>query len=150
MLADQGPYAVVAHSLGGVLTRAALGLGQVVHPHHVVMLGPPNQPPRLAPLAWQLPPFQWFTGQCGQNLTCASFYQDLPPLASRYTIIAGNRGPRGPFSPFGHEVNDGIVALSETKIYPTDPVVELPVWHTFMMNSSAVQSEVLHALANTP
>ena len=148
-LAAQGPYAIVTHSLGGVLTRAALGLGQGILPRHVVMLGPPNQPPRLAPIAWQLPPFRWFTGQCGKNLTCSRFYAELPPLSSTYTIIAGTRGPRGPLSPFGHEVNDGIVALSETKMYATDPVVQLPVWHTFMMNDVAVQAKVLSAVTTS-
>lgn len=145
-LEQQGPYAVVAHSLGGVLIRAALGLGEGTHPHHVVMLGTPNQPPRLAPLAWKVPPFQWFTGQCGQNLTCAKFYQHLPPLPTDYTIIAGTRGPRGPLSPFGDEINDGIVALSETKIRDTDTVVQLPVWHTFMMNNPDLQRVVINAL----
>jgi hypothetical protein len=145
-LADQGAYGVVAHSLGGVLTRAALGAKAVPVPHHVVMLGPPNQPPRLASLASKLPPFQWFTGQCGQNLSCPQFYQNLPLLKTRYTIIAGTDGPRGSLSPFGNEPNDGIVALSETKMQPTDPVVKLPVWHTFMMNHPSVQSSVLRAL----
>jgi hypothetical protein len=145
-LADQGPYAVVSHSLGGVLTRATLGLDRVLHPNHVVMLGPPNQPPRLAPLAWKVPPFQWFTGQCGKNLSCRNFYQDLPTLGSDYTIIAGTSGPRGALSPFGNEVNDGIVALSETKMRPHDTVVKLPVWHTFMMNHPEVQGTVLRAL----
>jgi hypothetical protein len=146
-LADQGPYAVVAHSLGGILTRAALGIDQVLHPCHVVMLGPPNQPPRLAPLAWKLAPFQWFTGQCGKNLTCPTFYRELPPLATDYTIIAGTCGPQGLLSPFGNDVNDGIVALSETRIQPADPVIQLPVWHTFMMNNPAVQKSVLDVLS---
>jgi len=145
-LANQGPYAVVAHSLGGILTRAALGLNPGPLPHQVVMLGTPNQPPRLAPLAWKVPPFQWFTGQCGQNLSCSKFYENLPTLKANYTIIAGTLGPRGPFSPFGNEANDGIVALSETKIQPTDRVLQLPVWHTFMMNNPAVQRSVLQAL----
>jgi pimeloyl-ACP methyl ester carboxylesterase len=146
-LGERGPYAVVAHSLGGILTRAALGNGPISHPHHVVMLGPPNQPPRLAPLAWKVPPFQWFTGQCGQNLACSRFYQDLPYLPSDYTIIAGTSGPRGPLSPFGEEINDGIVALSETKMRNTDSVVQLPVWHTFMMHNPTLQQVVLKALA---
>jgi len=145
-IGNQGPYAVVAHSLGGILTRAALGLDPVGHPRHVVMLGPPNRPPRLATMAWKLPLFQWFTGQCGHNLTCPDFYNGLAPLTSDYTIIAGTRGPRGGLSPFGHEPNDGIVALSETKIYETDPVIQLPVWHTFMMNHPAVQRRVLEAI----
>jgi hypothetical protein len=146
-LATQGPYAIVAHSLGGVLTRAALGQDMIAHPRHVVMLGPPNQPPRLAPMAWRMPPFQWVTGQCGHYLTCSKFYRQLPPLTTDYTIIAGTRGPRGPLSPFGDELNDGIVALSETKIRDTDPLVQLPVWHTFIMNNPAVQKTVIQALA---
>jgi surfactin synthase thioesterase subunit len=94
-IAQQGPYAVVAHSLGGVLTRAALAVGSIQHP---------------AP------------------------------------IIAGTSGPRGVLSPFGDEVNDGIVALSETRISEADTIVELPVWHTFMMNHPAVQATVLDAV----
>ncbi|HIK45115.1 MAG TPA: alpha/beta hydrolase, partial [Leptolyngbyaceae cyanobacterium M65_K2018_010] len=147
-LADQGPYAVVAHSLGGVLTRAALGVESVLHPHHVVMLGTPNQPPRLAPLAWKLPPFQWFTGQCGLNLTCPQFYRQLPQLSTPYTIVAGTGGPRGPLSPFGNEVNDGVVALKETYMTAQDSVVQVPVWHTFMMNHPQVQKIVVAALGS--
>ncbi|QQE64251.1 hypothetical protein GFS31_09310 [Leptolyngbya sp. BL0902] len=147
-LAHQGPYGIVGHSLGGVLTRAALGMGPVpTLPHQVVMLGTPNQPPRLAPLAWNLWPFQWLTGQCGRNLTCQRFYAQLPPLPSPYTIIAGTGGPTGPLSPFGEEINDGVVALTETYITPQDKVLQVPVWHTFMMNHPQVQALVLQALA---
>jgi hypothetical protein len=146
-LAHRGPYGVVGHSLGGVLTRAALGLGQVVElPRQVVMLGTPNQPPRLAPLAWNLLPFQWFTGQCGRNLTCGQFYASLPILQSPYTIIAGTGGPTGSLSPFGEDINDGIVALSETYMTPQDTIVQVPAWHTFMMNHPQVQEIVLNAL----
>lgn len=148
ILGHQGPYGIVGHSLGGVLTRAALGMGPVsTLPHHVVMLGTPNQPPRLAPLAWNLVPFQWLTGQCGRNLTCQQFYAKLPPLPSPYTIVAGTGGPTGPLSPFGEEVNDGVVALSETYMTPQDRVLQVPVWHTFMMNHPQVQGMVLKALA---
>lgn len=147
-VARRGPYGVVGHSLGGVLTRAALGLGQVpALPRQVVMLGTPNQPPRLASLAWNLWPFQWLTGQCGHNLTCQRFYANLPTLPSPYTIVAGTGGPTGPLSPFGEEVNDGIVALSETYMTPQDSIVQVPAWHTFMMNHPQVQEIVLRALA---
>ncbi|MGF1566736.1 MAG: esterase/lipase family protein [Nodosilinea sp.] len=149
-LANAGPYAVVAHSLGGVLTRSVLGLGTVPPPDHVVMLGTPNQPPRLAPLAWKLPPFRWLTGSCGFNLTSAAFYATLPPLPTRYTLVAGTGGFHGPLSPFGDEPNDGLVAVTETLITPSDPVVRVPVWHTFMMNNPAVQRAVVAALHPTP
>jgi len=142
-LAAQGNYGVVAHSLGGLLVRSALGLANIAPPAHIVMLGTPNQPPRLALHAWRLPPFQWFSGQCGFNLTSREFYADIPPLAAPYTIVAGINGPRGALSPFGMELNDGIVALSETRLSSQDQIVELGVWHTFMMNDRAVQHTVL-------
>lgn len=139
-------YSIVAHSLGGLLTRAALADGTVPPPSHVVMLGTPNQRPRLAPLAWQLPPFQWFTGQCGRHLTQLEFFEKLPVLRSPYTIIAGVGGPTGLLSPFGDEANDGIVAVSETYLSASDRRIELPVEHTFMMNDAVVQATVIQTL----
>jgi hypothetical protein len=145
-IASHGSYSIIAHSLGGLITRAALGLKSLAFPEQIVMLGTPNQPPRLATYAWQLPPFRWFTGECGFNLTNPAFFASLPQLKSPYTIIAGTAGWKGDFSPFGHECNDGIVALSETRLSPQDQIIQLPVLHTFMMNDSLVQKKVLQAL----
>ncbi|MEM8831963.1 MAG: alpha/beta hydrolase [Cyanobacteria bacterium P01_G01_bin.19] len=145
-LAKGGDYGIVAHSLGGLLTRVALGLGAIKLPQHIVMLGTPNQLPRLAPRAWQLlPPFRWWTGQCGYNLTDPNFFASLPPIKSPYTTVAGTGGHRGIFSPFGDELNDGIVALSETRLSDRDRLVQLPVLHTFMMNDLRVQKTVRQA-----
>ena len=144
-LASQGDYGIVAHSLGGLLTRAALGLGAIQLPGHIVMLGTPNQPPRLARYAWRLPPFRWWTGQCGFNLTDPAFFDSLPGLESNYTIIAGIAGPRGNWSPFGDELNDGIVALSETRLSEQERLVQLPVRHSFMMNNAIVQNTIANA-----
>ncbi len=145
-IASTEPYGIVAHSLGGLLTRAALGLGSIELPRHIVMLGTPNQSPRLASLAWQLLPFRWWTGQCGFNLTDPAFFSSLPVIESPYTIIAGTSGFRGAWSPFGDELNDGIVALNETRLSPQDHVVQLPVMHTFMMNDANVQNTVKQVL----
>ncbi len=146
LLANQGSYGIVAHSLGGLLTRVALGLGSIKLPQHIVMLGTPNQLPRLAPHAWQLlPPFRWWTGQCGYNLTDPSFFASLPQIKSPYTIVAGTGGHRGFLSPFGDELNDGIVALKETRLSDRDRLVQLPVLHTFMMNDLQVQKTVKQA-----
>jgi hypothetical protein len=147
-IASQGAYSIVAHSLGGLLTRAALGLGLIESPRHIVMLGTPNQPPRLAPHAWQVPLFRWWTGQCGFNLTNQAFFSSLPQIESPYTIVAGTAGPRGLWSPFGHELNDGIVSLSETRLSSQDNIVEIPVFHGLMMNDSLVQKTVGQALVN--
>ena len=144
-LASQGRYGIVAHSLGGLLTRAALGSKQIAAPEHIVMLGTPNQPPRLAPYAWRLPPFRWVTGQCGLNLTTTAFFTSLPGVESAYTIVAGSGGPRGQWSPFGNELNDGIVAVNETRLSHRDSIIQLPVEHTFMMHDPRVQKAVAQA-----
>lgn len=148
-LANQGDYGIVAHSLGGLLTRVALGLDAIKLPRHIVMLGTPNQLPRLAPYAWQLlPPFRWWTGQCGYNLTDSNFFASLPQIKSPYTIVAGTGGHRGIFSPFGDELNDGIVALSETRLSDRDRLVQLPVLHTFMMNDLRVKETIKQSFNN--
>ena len=145
-LGSQGSYGIIAHSLGGLLTRAALGLEPIELPQHIVMLGTPNQPPRLAPYAWRVPLFRWWTGQCGLNLTDPDFFASLPKIKANYTIVAGTGGLRGSWSPFGDELNDGIVALKETRLSDRDQIIQLPVIHTFMMNDSRVQKTVVQAL----
>ena len=147
ILASHSAYGIVAHSLGGLLTRAALGLSYLEMPQHVVMLGTPNQAPRLAPHAWKLAPFRWWTGQCGLNLTNPEFFGFIPGIESPYTIVAGTGGLRGFWSPFGDELNDGIVALNETRLSPQDQIIQLPVLHTFMMNNLIVQKTVKKAFS---
>ena len=80
IIANQGSYCIVTHSLGALLARAVLGETPLKEPQHIVMLGPPNQLPRLALSAWQLPPFRWWTGQCGFNLTNPTFFASLSNL----------------------------------------------------------------------
>lgn len=148
-MADQGNYGVVAHSLGGLLVQAALSQMSPPLPVHLVMLGTPNNPSRLAKQAWKLLPFRWLTGQCGFNLTRSDFFNQLPPLKIPYTIIAGTGGPTGPWSPFGRDANDGIVAVYETRLSAQDRIIELPVWHTFMMNDATVQTTIVKALQSS-
>ncbi len=149
VIAQKEPYGIVAHSLGGLLIRAALANEEIKLPEHIVMLGTPNQPPRLAPIAWKMLPFRWWTRHCGFNLTNPAFFNSLPRLTSPYTIIAGTIGPTGGWSPFGNELNDGIVAVSETFLSDFDSIIQLPVWHTFMMNDPTVQKSVAQALRLT-
>jgi hypothetical protein len=86
-------------------------------------------------------------GESGTNLTRADFYAALPIPEVPYIIVAGTRGPRGRWSPFDDEPNDGIVAVSETRIRQDDVVVQLPVTHTFMMNNRDLQAVIGRTLA---
>jgi pimeloyl-ACP methyl ester carboxylesterase len=139
------PYGIVAHSLGGLLARSALSHPDLPMPHHVVMLGPPNQPPRMGAMAHRFPPFRLWSGQCGDRLADRRFFEQLPRLTCPYTIIAGTSGWRGRFSPFGEQVNDMTVGLDEVRMLNIDKVIELPVIHSLMMDDPAVQAAVIAA-----
>ncbi len=145
-LASAGPYAVIGHSLGGVLLRSALSHLAGPQPQHFIMLGTPNRPPRLARLLGVRWVYRRIMGECGVNLGSTLFYEGLPVPQVPYTIVAGTAGPRGRWSPFGLEPNDGIVAVSETRICDDDPLVLLPVTHTFMMNNARVHEVIRRAL----
>ena len=139
-------WAAVGHSLGGLLLRAALARSEPTCLAHLIMLGTPNHPPRLARRVAGYAPFRWFAGECGQRLASTEFFAGLPSPSYDYTVLAGVRGFHGSRSPFGQEPNDGIVALSEARVKPEDQVPTFPVMHSFMMNHAAVQAAVLDIL----
>ena len=140
------PYAVIGHSLGGLVLRAALS-GLEPAPAHLIMLATPNQTPRLASRLHRLWPYRMLCGESGQLLARQDFFAQLPPPRMPYTIIAGNGGPRGPRSPFGDEANDWLVAVEETKISPADRPMIFQVGHTFMMNDRRVHAAIGEVLA---
>ncbi len=146
-LSTLGPYGLVTHSMGGVLTRAALAVVTFSLPAHVVMLAPPNASPRAARIANRLLPFRWFANQSGDNMANPAFYTQLPALDCPYTLIAGTLGPTGAFSPFGEELNDLIVGISEVRMRPEDPIVQVPALHSFLMNRNDVQQATIRALS---
>ena len=140
------PVGLVGHSLGGLLLRLALPDAPGLRVHHLVMLGTPHRPPRLARLAWRWLPFRLFTGDCGRLLASPERFAHLPGLDVPYTTVAGTAGPRSQRGPFAGEPNDGIVAVSETLVNPDDSPVLVPAWHTLMMNHPAVRSCVIAAM----
>lgn len=146
-LAREGkPVGLVGHSLGGLLLRQAVALVPELEVRSLIMLGTPNQAPRLARRVRHWRAFRLLARSCGEFLATPTAISGLPTPAYPYTLIAGNNGWQGRLSPFGDEPNDGFVAVGETRITPTDKPVILPVAHTFMMNHRAVQDAVLEAL----
>jgi pimeloyl-ACP methyl ester carboxylesterase len=146
-LAALGPYVVIGHSLGGILLRSALPRLLGPPPRHLIMLGTPNRPPRLARALGVYWVYRRLMGECGVNLSSLAFYATLPVPTIPYTLIAGTAGPRGRWSPFGHEVNDGIVAMTEIPVYDDDPIILVSATHTFMMNNAGTQEVILQVLS---
>lgn len=164
-LAAYQEYGIIGHSLGGLLVRSALTASHdLIMPKPVILLGPPNQSPRIAQLAQRFSPFSPFAGDCFRNLADPNFYRQLPPLNIPHTIIVGTDGPRGPWSFFGEEVNDGVLTLEEMQGADDDSLqssqvswaasncphtMMLPVNHIQMLNHPLVQQAILQILEDS-
>lgn len=125
-------FAVVAHSLGGVLTRS-------ISPElpksfrKLVLLGPPNRPVVMAKKFSHNAFYRRLTGTSGQLLGDDAFYATLPIPSVPTLVIAGTHGRTDPFSPFGSEPNDGIVSVAETRL-PGSECAEVHALHTLIMD----------------
>ena len=140
------PVGLAAHSLGGLLLRKALVEVPELKVYNFVMMGTPNRPPRMAAYFWQWRLFRMFTRDCIRFLASPDAIPAIPLPHFPYTLIAGTAGPRHPRLAFGEEPNDGIVAVSETRIHDSDMPQLFPVYHSFIMDDRAVQHAVLAAM----
>ena len=125
-------YAIISHSLGAVITRLA---GDRLPPGLLccVMMAPPNQPPSIVRALSGNPIFKLFTQDTGRKLNDLTFYDRLPVPDVPVLVIAGTRGPRAPWLPFGGRTNDSIVELGETRLEGAATLGVHGV-HTFLMN----------------
>jgi pimeloyl-ACP methyl ester carboxylesterase len=139
------PYAVVGHSLGGIVARVAApdlppGL------ECMVLLAPPNRPPALAAALAGNPLFRLFTRDAGRRLNDPDFFARIPEPTVPTLVVAGTRGPRASWLPFEGEPNDGILRVSEARLDGA-PLVLVHGVHTFLMNRRDVYEEVERFLA---
>ena len=143
------PYAVIGHSLGGLIVRAALDQWPAnwLLPRHFVMLGTPNRVPRLARRFHRWWPYRLVNGQCGQLLAEPAFFAGLPRPTVPTTVIAGTKSWPRALSLFGAVPNDGVVAVEETRLDTEAGLIKLPGSHTFMMNNREVRAAVRDLLA---
>ena len=138
LAAEGAEVGLVGHSFGGLVLREALARVPELRVRHLVMLGTPNQLPRLAVRARQWLPYRVLRRSCGDRLACAGWFDRLPSVSSPCTVVAGTAGWRGSRSPFRDEVNDGLVAVSETVLRQGERPVLFPTLHTWLMNDRAV------------
>ena len=135
------PYIVIGHSLGTVLARAALP--QLSHrPIACFFLAPPTQVCKAARNFAHRRMIQLFMGDIGKVLTNQQFMETLPLPTMPTKIYAGVAGPRGRYSPFGEEQNDGVLTVQETRL-PSVPLQTVPALHTFIMNSKVVTQDIV-------
>jgi triacylglycerol esterase/lipase EstA (alpha/beta hydrolase family) len=148
-MASQGDYVLVGHSLGGVLLRSALQ--ELPHgtnpPKHLFLLGSPVRPAILAKKLRKRFIYRAITGDCGQLLASSLRMKAIGPVNVQTTSILGTWGFYGKYSPFGFELNDGVVSESELQADWITDVVHVPVIHTLIPASSRVADIILDRMA---
>jgi pimeloyl-ACP methyl ester carboxylesterase len=125
-------YSIVAHSLGGVMTRY-ISPDLPERFRKFVMLGTPNRPAIMAQKFASNPIYLGLTGTSGQHLGDREFYRRLTVPAVPSLVIAGNLGRGDRLSPFAGAPNDGIVSVEETRLDGAEHV-EVRAVHTWIMN----------------
>jgi pimeloyl-ACP methyl ester carboxylesterase len=130
-----GEIAIVAHSLGGLVTRAALSRPSFttlpVPVTKVVMLGTPNQG---ATLASMLRPIARAAVTASANDLMPERARQFGaiPLQVRFGVIAGGRNTSMGYNPLLSGDNDSIVKVSEARTQNMDDFIVLPVTHMNM------------------
>lgn len=159
-LPDATSIDVVAHSLGNIVMRRYLGEAKSPHPkwqidgrlRRMVMLGPPNQGARLAqviadlcrdndlarllagPSAWELAR-EW--DDLAQVLA-------TPPFP--FAVVAGGMGTAVGMNPLVPGDDDGVVAVSETRLDGMADFFLVPCRHGAIVNDPRVRRFVCEFL----
>ncbi len=144
--AGEDRYIVVGHSLGTVLARAVLPRLER-QPSACFFIAPPTRACRLARALAPRRLYRWLAGEMGQCLASQEFMGSLPLPEVPTRIYVGTAGPRGNYSPFGEEPNDGVLAVAET-LLPSVPVRTVPSLHTFVMNDRRVARDIVDTVGS--
>jgi hypothetical protein len=134
-------YIMIGHSMGSVLTRAILP--RLFHkPSACFFLAPPTRVCKAARILTPRPLAKLLGGEFGQLLANEQFMGSLPSTGVPIKIYAGTGGPRGRYSPFGDEPNDGVLTIEEASL-PDVPLQRIPILHPFIMNSKVVSRDIV-------
>ena len=139
----------VTHSMGGLVARRYLADYRDAVPAEklgrVVMLAPPNGGSEVADLLHRLPPYRWYYGPAGQELTTAARRRDAVPPHYETGIIAGTKEWTYIVAAFVVPgPSDGRVSIENTKWEGMKDHIALPATHTFIMDSAAAQRQAVH------
>lgn len=145
--AKTNDYIIVGHSLGTVLTRATLPR-LICKPKACFFLAPPTQVCKAARNFAHRRLIRLFMGDIGKILADKQLMETLPVPDVPTKIYAGIVGPRGRYSPFGEEPNDGLLTVQET-LLPSVPLQTVPALHTFIMNSKIVTQDIVRIARST-
>lgn len=143
---DTRHYALVGHSLGTVIIRAALDPLKNRTPSACFFLAPPMVACKAAKFFSRIWLYKLLTGEMGQLLAVDAFMSQLPMPAVPTRVYAGVGGLRNAWLPFGMEANDFILSVSEATNGFEAEALEVPSSHTYIMNSRLVFDDIATTL----
>lgn len=142
-----GPVHFVAHSMGGLLTRAYLAQFPPRRLGRVVMLGTPNGGSEIADRLKDHRLYRAYFGPAGQQLTTmrdAAMQALLPPPRCPVGIIAGSRSVDPIASTFLlPRPNDGRVSVANTKLDGMTDHMVIAAAHPFLMRHSQAIAQTI-------
>ena len=140
----------VTHSLGGIITRKIIKDNRPAVLGSVVMLSPPNKGSYVADALKGRWYYRWINGPAGQQLTTSSdsLPNRLGPVDYPVGIITGNDPAFFDtwFTTFIPGVNDGKVAVAQTKLEGMADFMVVSESHTYIMDAVRVQDETIYFL----
>ncbi len=150
-LAHVDDYALVGHSLGGVLLREALCTlpASVRLPQRLFLLGSPVQVSSVAAQMASNPLYRLLTGDCGSMLGSPQRMAGVGTPAVPVTAVVGIRGWSVVSGLLPREVNDGVVTLSEASAPWLTDVVPVPVTHMLLPSDARVSAVILERLQSS-
>lgn len=148
------PIHFVTHSMGGMLVRAYLHQQQLDRLGRVVMLAPPNQGTevvdfynRRAPLLGRMLRVMLGPASSQMRTDADALPARLGAANFELGIIAGTVNRNPVFGPVLSSMpSDGVVTVERTKLAGMADFLALPYSHTFIMDKTLVQDQVIHFL----
>jgi pimeloyl-ACP methyl ester carboxylesterase len=141
-----GPISFVAHSMGGLLTRAYLATHLPPRLGRVLLLGPPNNGSEIADRLSRLALYRAFFGPAGQQLTTrpdAATKALLPGPDYPLGIIAGDRSVYPIASRLLPSPNDGRVSVASTKLEGMTDHVVIAAAHPFLVRDQRAIAQTI-------
>lgn len=148
------PIHFVTHSMGGMLVRAYLHRQKLDQLGRVVMLAPPNQGTEVvdfynyrAPLLGRMLRSVLGPASAQMRTDAEALPARLGPAKFELGIIAGTVNRNPVFGPvIARAPSDGVVPVERTKLDGMADFLAVPYTHTFIMDKTPVQDQVLHFL----
>jgi pimeloyl-ACP methyl ester carboxylesterase len=141
-----GPIHFVAHSMGGLLTRAYVAQHPPTRLGRVLLVGPPNNGSEIADRFGRLALYRMFFGPAGQQLTTtpdAVTRALLPAPTYPLGAIAGNRSVYPIASRFLPSPNDGRVSVESTKLNGMADHIVIPTAHPLLVRDARAIAQTI-------